>query len=96
LASYDDLAKFLKSMWSTKKGSGMLLEQFNQIKKKENEIVKEFDTRFDKRYDHILSGLRPPTTTIRLLYMNDFKGKFGLILKDKVPDTLAKAKEYNA
>jgi hypothetical protein len=53
LASYDDFAKLLKSRWSTKKDSGMLLAQFNQIKKKENETVKEFDTRFDKLYDQI-------------------------------------------
>jgi hypothetical protein len=49
LASYDDFAKSLTSRWSTKKDNKMLLlAQFNQIKKKENETMKEFDTRFDK------------------------------------------------
>jgi hypothetical protein len=95
LASYDDFAKLLKSRWSTKKDSRMLLAQFNQIKKKENETVKEFDIRFDKLYDHISTDLRPPTTIVRVLYMNAFEGQFAFLLKDKAPDTLAKAKEYS-
>jgi hypothetical protein len=95
LASYDDFAKLLTSRWSTKKDNKMLLAQFNQIKKKENETVKEFDTKFDKLYDQIPADLCPPTTIVRVLYMNAFEGQFAFILKDKAPDTLAKAKEYS-
>jgi hypothetical protein len=58
--------------------------------------VKEFDTRFDKLYNKILIDLRPPTTIICVLSVNSFEGKFGFILKDNTPDTLAKAKEYSA
>jgi hypothetical protein len=50
--------------------------------------VKEFDTIFDKLYGYILTNLRTPTTTIHVLYMNVFEGKFGFILKDKTPDTV--------
>ena len=57
--------------------------------------MKEFDTRFDKLSDQILANLCPSTTTICVLYMNAFEGQFAFILKDKAPDTLAKAKEYS-
>jgi hypothetical protein len=44
-----------------KKDNGMLVAQFNQIKKKENETVSEFDTRFDRLYSQILTDLHPTT-----------------------------------
>jgi hypothetical protein len=95
LASYNDFAKLLTNRWSTKKDSGMLLAQFNQIKKKENKTVKEFDNGFDKLYDQIRVDLHPPPTIVRVLYMNAFEGQFAFLLKDKAPDNLAKAKEYS-
>jgi hypothetical protein len=73
----------------------MLVAQFNQIKKKEKETVKEFDTRFDKPYDQIPADLRLPATVVRVLHMNAFEGQFAFLLKDKAPDTLGKAKEYS-
>jgi hypothetical protein len=50
-----------------------LLAQFNQIKKKENETVKEFDTRFDKLYDQISTDLHPPAKTVHVPYINVFE-----------------------
>lgn len=96
LASYEDFAKFFKSRWKTKKNSGMLTTMFNQIKKKENETVNEFDTRFNNLHSQIPNDLCPPEVVVCLLYVNVFEGQFGLILRDKNPDTLAKAKEYSA
>jgi hypothetical protein len=96
LASYEDFAKLFKSRWETKKDSGMLMTQFNQIKKKENETVSEFDTRFDKLYSQIPKDLCPSEAVVCLLYVNAFEGKFGFILRDKKPNTLEKAKEYSA
>jgi hypothetical protein len=59
IASYEDFSKLFKNIWTTKKDNGMLVAQFNQIKKKENETVSEFDTRFDRLYSHILTYLHP-------------------------------------
>jgi hypothetical protein len=58
--------------------------------------VKEFDTIYDKLYDQIPTDPSPPLSFVYVIYMNAFEGKFGFILKDKAPDTLAKAKEYSA
>jgi hypothetical protein len=69
--------------------------QFNQIKKKENETVKEFNTRFDRLYNQIPTEFCPTTSSVCLLYMNAFEGKFHFILKDKKPTSLAQAKEYS-
>jgi hypothetical protein len=35
------------SRWGTKRDGRLLLTHFNEMRKKENESVKEFDTRFD-------------------------------------------------
>jgi len=51
LTSDEDFSNLFKDIWSIKKDGGTLGAQFNQIKKKENEIVKEFNTRFDRLYN---------------------------------------------
>jgi hypothetical protein len=74
LQSYQAFTDLLKKRWTTKKDSGMLLMQFNQIKKKENEMVKEFDARFDNLLSQIPKNLCPPEAIILLLYLNAFEG----------------------
>jgi len=96
LASYEYFSKLFKRRWSTKKDSGTLVAQFNQIKKKKNEIVNEFNTRFDRFYNQKPTDFHPTTTSVRLLYMNDFEGKIWFILKDKKPTSLAQAKEHSS
>jgi hypothetical protein len=56
--------------------------------------VKEFDARFDNLLNQIPKDLCPPEAVILLLYLNSFEGQFGFILKEKMPENLAKAKEY--
>jgi hypothetical protein len=96
LETYEYFTKLFKRRWETKKDSGMLMTQFNQIKKKENETMSEFDTIFDKMYSQIPKDLCPSDAVVCLLYVNSFEGKFGFILRDKKPNTLALAKEYSA
>jgi hypothetical protein len=94
IASYEDFSMLFKNRWTTKKDNGMLIVQFNQIKKKENETVSEFDNRFDRLYSKILAYLRPTYVVLCLIYMNSFDGKLCFILKDKNPTTLSQA-EYS-
>jgi hypothetical protein len=79
-----------------KKDNIMIVEQFNKIKKKENETISEFDSRYDRLYSQISKDLCPTTTVVHLLYMNAFDGQLFFILKDKNPTTLAQAKEYSS
>jgi hypothetical protein len=74
----------------------MLVAQFNQIKKRENETMREFDPRFDRLYSQISTNFHPTIVDVRLQYVNAFTGKFHFILKDKNPTSLVEAKEYSA
>jgi len=58
--------------------------------------MKEFNTRFDRLYNQIPTEFHPIASSVYLLYMNAFEGKFHFILKDKKPTSLARAKEYSA
>jgi hypothetical protein len=95
VASYEGFANLFKGRWTTKKEKRMLVTQFNEINKKENEIVSEFDKIFDKLYSQIPTNLCPSDTFVCLLYMNAFDGEFHFILKDKKPTDLTQAKEYS-
>jgi hypothetical protein len=56
ITTYDAFSLF-KRRWSRKADGGTLGTQFNQIKKKENEMVKEFISRFDRLYNQIPTTL---------------------------------------
>jgi hypothetical protein len=71
----------------------MLMIQFNEIKKKENESVKEFDTRFENLLKQIPDNIIPKDDVILIIYTNYFEGKFGFMLRDKAPKTLVEAQE---
>jgi hypothetical protein len=96
LTSYEYFSKLFKSRWTMKKDYGMLIAQFNQINRKENKMVSEYDTGFDRLYIQISTDLRPMAATIHLLYVNAFEGKFHYILKEKKPTSLAQDKEYSS
>jgi hypothetical protein len=74
---------------------GNLGLKFNQIKKKENEMVREFISRFDRLYNQIPTYYHPTTSSVCLLYMNSFEGQFQYIIKDKKTTSLAEDKEFS-
>jgi hypothetical protein len=74
ITTYDAFSTLFKSKWSRKEDGGTLATQFNQIKKKENEMVKEFISRFDRLYNQIPIDYPPTTSSVRLLYMNAYEG----------------------
>jgi hypothetical protein len=76
ITTYDAFSTLFKRRWSRKADGGTLGTQFNQIKKKENETVREFISRFDRLYNQIPTDYRPTTSSVRLLYMNAFEGQF--------------------
>jgi hypothetical protein len=66
------------------------------MKKKENESVKEFDTRFENLLKQIPDDISPKDGVVLLQYTNAFEGKFGFMLRDKSPKTLVEAQEHAA
>jgi hypothetical protein len=95
IMTYDAFSNLFKSRWLRKADGGTLGTQFNQIKKKENEMVREFISIFDRLYSQIPTNYCPTTSSVRLLYMNAFEGQFRYILKDKNPTPLAEVKEFS-
>jgi hypothetical protein len=53
---------------------GTLGTQFNQIKKNENETMREFISIFDRLHSQIPTDYHPTTSSVHLLYMNSFEG----------------------
>jgi hypothetical protein len=72
ITSYDAFSNLFKSRWLKKADGGTLGTQFNQIKKKKNEIIKEFISSFDRLYNQIPTNYYPTTSSVRILYMNAF------------------------
>ena len=69
------------------------LVQLNE--KKENEIVREFISRFGKLYNQVPTYYDPSTLSVHLLYMNSFEEQFRYILKDKNPTSFTEAKQFS-
>jgi hypothetical protein len=95
IACYEGFSKLFKNIWTNNKYHGMLVDQFNQIKKKENDTMSEFDNSFGRLYNKILADFLPTTANVCFIYMDAFDGKFHFILKDNNPTTLVQSKDYN-
>jgi hypothetical protein len=78
--------------WGTKGDPNMLLLQLSEMKKKENETVKEFDTRFERLLQQIPDNISPKDDVILFLYVNAYVGQFGFMLKDKFQRVLKRPK----
>jgi hypothetical protein len=57
-----------------RKDSRFLLNALTNIKRNENEIVDEFNLRFDKVVQDIPQTHQPNPTSILLYYLNSFQG----------------------
>jgi len=88
--------KVFMKIWGTKGDPNMLLLQLSEMKKKENETVKEFDTRFERLLQQILDNIIPKKDALLFIYVNDYHGKFGFILKDRHPTSLEEVQEQAA
>jgi len=96
IKTWDDFHKVFMKTCGTKRNPRMLLLQFNEIKKKENETIEEFDARFESLLQQIPDNISPKDDVVLLLYTNSFEGKFGFMLKDKSPKNLREAQEQAA
>jgi len=56
--------------WGIKKDGRLLLMQFNEMKKKENESVKVIDTRFENLLKQIPGDISPKDVVVLLQYTN--------------------------
>lgn len=73
--------------WAIMEDGRSMLPQLHEMKKKENELVKYFNERFDRLLRDFPHDLRPCDGAILLLYTNAFEGQFGFLLRDKPTTT---------
>jgi hypothetical protein len=63
IKNWDAFEEAFMKRWGTKEDPNMLLLRLSEMRKKENETVKEFDTRFEKLLQQIPSNLCPGKRT---------------------------------
>jgi hypothetical protein len=96
IKNWDAFHKVFMKIWGTKGDPNMLLLQLSEMKNKENENVKEFDTRFENLLQRIPDNIIPKSDALIFVYVNSYLGKFGLMIKEKRQMTLEEAKEQAA
>lgn len=71
----------------------MLLTRLNDIKKFENETVREFHAKFERLLQQIPKSHHPGGDYLLFLYTKAFSGQFGFMLRDKGPKTIQEVHE---
>jgi hypothetical protein len=93
ITSYTDFETAFKNRWGTKKDHSSMLNQFNTIKKKENETVREFNARFDTLRQQIPTDVISQEKGVLITYLNAYEGQHHFYLRRSTPQTLAEAME---
>ena len=57
--------------------------EFNALKKRQNEDVREFIKRFNKLYNNLLAEIKPPQEVAKVVYARDFEPEFGFTLRER-------------
>ena len=75
--------------WEEKKNLVQLLTQFNQLKRGNDEAVKNFSDRFNKIYNSLHVQCKPPKGIAKLHYAKGFDDDFSLLFRERRSATLA-------
>jgi hypothetical protein len=68
----DQLEEVFLKRWSVKEDPNMLLARLNDIKKSENEIVREFNAKFERFLQQIPKSYHPRGDYLIFLYAKAF------------------------
>jgi hypothetical protein len=74
--------------WGEKRDSLYYLNEFGSLKKKSNEIVDDFNRRFNKIYNKILANINPSQPTTKVTYVGAFDVDFSMTLRERRSQTL--------
>lgn len=75
--------------WEEKQNLLQLLTQYNNLKRRSNEIVLEFSAIFLKSYESISDEFKPPIGATHLHYAEDFENDITMLLRERRSATLA-------
>jgi hypothetical protein len=59
------------------------LNEFGSLKKRANEIVDDFNRRFNKIYNKIPKDIKPSQPTIKVIYVGAFDVDFSMVLRER-------------
>jgi len=93
ITGYDMFEKKFRDHWEHKVDDRFLLNQLYEIKRKEGELIQDFNHRFDTLVAKIDVDLKPTEKAITLHYTNAFEGHFGFLLREKNPISLLDAQD---
>jgi hypothetical protein len=93
ITSMDQLEEVFLKRWSVKEDPNMLLARLNDIRKTENETVREFHAKFERLLQQIPKSHHPGNDFLLFLYTKAFSGQMGFLLKEKAPRTIQEAHE---
>jgi hypothetical protein len=74
-----------KKIWGDQKENRFQLAALTSSHKKENEIVEEFNTKFNNLVKSFPADILPSGATILIYYMEAFEGEMRYALRDKDP-----------
>jgi hypothetical protein len=79
IKTWDAFKALFLEQWEVKKMAWLnpISRSLMKVKKKENEIVREFNMKFQKLIDKILEDIRPKGGVVLLYYVNAFEGNLG-------------------
>jgi hypothetical protein len=89
ITSMDQLEETFLKRWNIKiEDINMLINKLNNIKKNENETVREFHDRFRGLVQQIPASYHPSHNFLLFLYTKAFTGQIGFPIRDKSPRTI--------
>ena len=65
-----------------------MLTQYNQLRRRNDESVKSFSSRFNMIYNSLPVQCKPPEGMAKLHYAEAFDDKFELFLRERISSTL--------
>ena len=78
-----------RDRWEEKKNSVQMLTIYNQLKRGNDESIKNFSLRFNTVYNSLPIDCKPPEAMAKLHYAEAFDDEFALFLRERRSQTLA-------
>ena len=74
--------------WEEKKNPVQCLTQYNQLRRGNDEAVKNFSDNFNKIYNSLHAHCKPQAEMAKLHYAEGFEDDFALLLRERISSTL--------
>jgi hypothetical protein len=91
----EEILDEFRKRWGDQKEHRFQLNAITNIKKKENETMLEFNTKFNNLVKDCHKDIKPSDAAILISYVQAFEGEIRYALVDKEPQDLITAQKYS-